>query len=199
MLILASQSPRRQALLRSIGIEFRVAIPDVEEPVPSRTTGRYARIVQQAALAKAEAVATARQAIILGADTIVVSGGEILGKPRDEADARRMLAQLSGRWHRVYTGVALVCGDRHHLGYERTEVAFRRLSKNEIDLYVCSGEPLDKAGAYAIQGRGASLVRSIRGCYTNVIGLPLPKVVSMLKEFEGILRAPRHRRGGSRA
>jgi septum formation protein len=199
MLILASRSPRRQALLRAVGIEFRVVIPEVEEMVPSRAPGRYAHIARRAALAKAAAVAATQPETVLGADTIVVSAGEILGKPRDEAEARRMLGQLSGGWHRVYTGVALACGGRRLLGYERTEVAFRRLSKNEIDEYVHSGEPMDKAGAYAIQGEGAALVRSVRGCFTNVIGLPVPKVLSMLKEFEGMLRASEDRRGGGRA
>ena len=198
MLILASQSPRRQALLRAVGIKFCVIVPEIEEFVPSRASGRYAQVAQRTALAKAKAVAGTRRDVVLGADTIVVSAGEILGKPRDEEDARRMLGELSGRRHRVYTGVALVCGDRRSLGYERTEVAFRRLSKNEIDGYVRSGEPMDKAGAYAVQGKGAALIQSIRGCYTNVIGLPLPKVLSMLEEFEGMLRAEQDQAGGSR-
>ena len=105
-----------------------------------------------------------------------------------------MLHKFSGRSHRVYTGVALLQGTRRRLDYECTEVAFRRLSKEEIDRYVGTGEPMDKAGSYAIQGEGAALIRSIRGCYTNVIGLPLPKVLEMLKEFE--LGATGAHRGG---
>jgi septum formation protein len=219
MLILASSSPRRRALLRGAGIEFRVVAPRTDE-VRAVTSRSYASLVRQAALRKAREVARRHAGPVLGADTIVVCAGEVMGKPRDEADARRMLRKLSGRWHSVYTGVALVqgrgclsqagdptgspvsrksaastlLGTRSRLrrepgdalaaaprvGSERTEVAFRRLSRDEIERYLATGEPMDKAGAYAIQGRGAALVRSVRGCYTNVIGLPLPRVLEML-------------------
>jgi septum formation protein len=203
MLILASSSPRRRALLRAAGVEFRAIAPRAEE-IPSTASGRYAHLVKQAALRKAREVARRHAAakaklsraasvggsrcgsfapaLVLGADTIVVCAGEIMGKPRDEADARRMLRKLSGRWHSVYTGVALVAGSRELLASERTEVAFRRLSKDEIERYLATGEPMGKAGAYAIQGRGAALVRSVRGCYTNVIGLPVPRVLEMLEQ-----------------
>jgi len=184
MLILASQSPRRRELLRAAGIAFRVVVPDVEESRGAAPRGRYADLVRRTALAKASAVAGREQGLVLAADTIVVCEGEILGKPADEGEARRMLRKLSGRRHRVYTGVALVKGARQAVDYERTEVVFRELSKKQIDWYVSTGEPMDKAGSYAIQGTGAALVRAVRGCYTNVIGLPLPKVLDLLAEFE---------------
>jgi len=184
MVVLASQSPRRRELLRAAGIAFRAVPPAGEENPGAVARGRWAEFVRRAALAKALEVAAREQGLVLGADTIVVCEGEILGKPSDEGEARRMLRALSGRRHRVYTGVALVRGSRKVVGYERTEVVFRDLSKKQIDWYVSTGEPMDKAGAYAIQGRGAALVRAVRGCYTNVIGLPLPKVFELLAEFE---------------
>ena len=198
MLILASQSPRRRELLRAAGIAFRVVVPDVEEDWRGAPRGRYADLVRRAALAKASEVAGRERGLVLGADTVVVCEGEILGKPADEGDARRMLRKLSGRRHGVYTGVALVKGSRRLVGYERTEVAFRELSKKQIDWYVSTGEPMDKAGSYAIQGTGAALVRAVRGCYTNVIGLPLPKVFDLLGEFERRRGAGRPREGGRR-
>ena len=195
MLILASQSPRRRELLRAAGIAFRVVVPDVEEDWSGAGRGRYADFVRRAALAKAVEVAGRERGPVLGADTIVVCQGEVLGKPADEGDARRMLRRLSGRTHRVYTGVALVKGFRRVVGYERTEVAFRELSKKQIDWYVSTREPMDKAGSYAIQGTGAALVRAMRGCYTNVIGLPLPKVLDLLGEFERRTVGGRSREG----
>jgi len=198
MLILASQSPRGRELLRSAGIAFRVVVPDVEEGWSGAARGRYADLVRRTALSKASAVAGREQGLVLAADTIVVCEGEILGKPADEAEARRMLRKLSGRRHRVYTGVALVKGSRRVVGYERTEVFFRELSKKQIDWYVSTGEPMDKAGSYAIQGTGAALIRAVRGCYTNVIGLPLPTVLDMLAEFQRRTGAGRPRGGGRR-
>lgn len=198
MVILASQSPRRRELLRAAGIAFRVVVPHVEERRITAQRGRYADLVRRAALAKASAVAGRERGLVLAADTIVVCEGEILGKPGDEAEARRMLRKLSGRRHRVYTGVALVKGSRRVVDYERTEVVFRELSKKQIDWYVSTGEPMDKAGSYAIQGMGAALIRAVRGCYTNVIGLPLPTVLDMLAEFQRRTGASRPRGGGRR-
>ncbi len=173
---------------------FRVVAPDIPETLPTRPGGRYADLVRRAALAKAESVARRETGTVLAADTIVVCDGELLGKPSDEDDARRMLHKLSGRPHRVYTGVALLRESHRRLDYECTEVTFRRLSKEEVERYISTGEPMDKAGSYAIQGGGAALIRSIRGCFTNVIGLPLPKVLEMVKEFEP--GGPAARRGG---
>jgi septum formation protein len=188
-------------LLESAGIAFRVIAPEGQEPaVVAQAAGpgirvRYADLVRRAALAKAKSAAGRASGLLLGADTIVVCDGQVLGKPTGPADARRTLRRLSGRWHSVYTGLALLSEGRYMLGYERTKVCFRALSKNEIGWYVGTGEPMDKAGAYAIQGRGAACVRAIRGCYTNVIGLPLPKLMEMLADFK---RGARTRCGARR-
>jgi septum formation protein len=196
-LILASRSPRRQELLRAAGIEFHVVVPEVQEPLFVRR--RYAQFARAAALLKAVAVSQTATGVVLAADTIVVCEGRVLGKPSGADDARRALLSLSGRWHSVYTGVALVEGERRLVDYERTEVAFRSLSNEEVDRYITTGEPMDKAGSYAIQGGGAALIRAIRGCYTNVIGLPLPKVLRMLVAFRrGGKGAPRPRASGRR-
>ena len=200
MLILVSQSPRRRELLESAGIAFRAIAPEADEPAPAAAAEgrvRYADLVRRAALAKAKSAARRASGLLLAADTIVVCDGRVLGKPTGPADARRTLRRLSGRWHWVYTGLALLCESRYTLGYERTKVCFRALSKNEIDWYVGTGEPMDKAGAYAIQGRGAAFVRAIRGCYTNVIGLPLPKLMEMLSEFKRGARTCRGARRGA--
>ena len=120
---------------------------------------------------------------MIGADTIVVVDGTILGKPADPQDAARMLRLLSGRSHSVYTGLAVVLGEEERTGCKRTEVAFREMSDQMITRYVSTGEPLDKAGAYAIQGKGAVLIKGICGCYSNVVGLPLHLLSGMLEEF----------------
>lgn len=185
MLVLASQSPRRAELLRAAGLRFKVAPPAEEGANDAAARGGYAALVKAKALAKARSAATGTREVVLGADTVVVCDKRVLGKPANKADARQMLELLSGRCHAVYTGVALVCGDRYKVAYERTEVAFRPLSKTEISRYLMSGEPMDKAGAYAIQGAGAAFVRAIRGCYTNVVGLPIPLVLQMLEDFAG--------------
>lgn len=182
MLILASQSPRREELLRAAGLRFRVLAPEGEDAPPLRARN-FPALVQRLALLKAESVARRAHGLVLGADTIVVCAGRILGKPSGPAEARQMLRLLSGKRHCVYTGVALVSGKTRVTGYERTEVTFRQLSELEITRYVQTGEPLDKAGAYAIQGLGGALVEKISGCYTNVIGLPIPKLLQLLAEF----------------
>lgn len=201
MLILVSRSPRRRELLASAGIPFRAIAPQADEPdlAPRcKSAGarlRYPDLVRRTALAKAQSVAGCAEGLLLGADTIVVCRGEVLGKPADPEDARRMIESLSGRWHRVYTGLALVSGGRRLLGSECTKVRFRALSKSQIEWYVGTGEPMDKAGAYAIQGRGAALISAVEGCYTNVIGLPLPKLMNMLAAFELGARARNRSRG----
>jgi len=184
MLILASRSPRRQELLRAAGIAFRVIAPKEEELPLVHLRGRHADLVRRRALAKARSVAQTVRGIVLSADTVVVCDGTTMGKPADAAEARRMLRQLSGRWHRVYTGLALVHCSHHMANFECTRVAFRTLSDSEIERYVGTQEAFDKAGAYAIQGQAAALIRAIRGCYTNVIGLPLPKLMEMLAAFK---------------
>jgi len=182
MLTLASQSPRRADLLRGAGIPFRVVAPPEDEALPAQAAS-FPALVKALALRKARAVAARTRGLVLGADTIVVCKGRILGKPRSRAEARDMLRFLSGKRHAVYTGVALVSGRRCLGGCERTEVTFRTLSDADLRRYLATGEPMDKAGAYAIQGEGAALVSAVRGCYTNVIGLPVPRVLAMLAEF----------------
>jgi len=180
-MILASASPRRAELLRAAGYSFTVipsAVPEV--PHPRETAARFA---DRAASEKARDVALRlNQGLVLGADTVVVTGGAILGKPRDARDARRMLQLLSGRTHRVVTGVALwrAGGGLVESGVSITHVTFRKLSRAEIEWYVDCGEPLDKAGAYGIQEKAGLFVTAIRGSYSNVVGLPLELVYGML-------------------
>ncbi|UCH33195.1 MAG: septum formation inhibitor Maf [Armatimonadota bacterium] len=187
-IILASASPRREALLKQIGLPFRVEPSGVSEEKAQRP-GDPASFVEQAALAKAEDVAArVRDGLVLGADTVVVVGGRVLGKPTSAAEAREMLASLSGVTHDVYTGLALVQVEdgsvrRRRTAHEATRVTFRRLSRDDIEGYVATGEPMDKAGAYGIQGRGAVLVERIEGCYSNVVGLPVARLVEMLRDF----------------
>jgi septum formation protein len=185
-LILASASPRRRELLAQAGFTFEVVparVPEVQEPRedPIHFVTRLAR-------EKAEAVAATHaltpDTLVLGADTIVVVDEEILGKPRDEADAARMLRQLSGKTHQVITGVCLAKGRERQRAAEVTFVRFNTLSDPEIDAYVATGEPLDKAGAYAIQGRAGRWVPRIHGCYFNVVGLPLALVSSMIEAMQ---------------
>ena len=181
-LVLASQSPRRRELLATAGIQFTVRAADVEEiRAPGEPPEEYAR---RLARAKAEAAWQGREEIVLGADTIVVLGPEVLEKPRDAANARAMLRRLSGREHTVITAICL----RHPGGAEvdstATRVRFAPLTDAEIDAYVASGEPMDKAGAYAIQGLASKFVERVEGCYFNVIGLPLSQVYRYLKSLE---------------
>lgn len=185
-LILASASPRRQQLLREAGIEFRVLL--AEEPEPEMRPGEDCRhFARRAAEAKATAVATRYPArLVLGADTIVVLDGEALGKPLDEQQAREMLTRLSGRAHHVYTGVVLAQADGDGQvqvtgAVVSTAVTFRPLTQAVINDYVRTGEPLDKAGSYGIQGLGARLVAGYDGSYTNVVGLPMETVRALLK------------------
>ena len=183
-IILASNSPRRRELLAQIGLSFTVDPADVDESVlPGESPEAYAVRV---ALDKARIAAKrAVEGIIIAADTIVVVGEAILGKPADAADARRMLTDLSGREHKVVTGLAVVDAAtvRSAARISATRVWFRVLSDREITAYVATGEPLDKAGAYGIQERGALLVERIEGCYSNVVGLPLSLLGEMLREF----------------
>ncbi len=183
-IILASTSPRRAELLKQIGIEFTAYASNLdEEQIISDTP---AKMVMDLALAKAQKVASSvKNGLIIGSDTIVVTENQILGKPAGSKDAKAMLTKLSGKIHSVFTGLALIKqpGNKIMVDFEETEVKFRRLTPSEIEAYVAAGEPLDKAGAYGIQGKGAVLVEGINGCYFNVVGLPIAKLVTMLKEF----------------
>ncbi len=173
-LILASQSPRRSELLRTAGFSFQVRSRPVEEVRGIGETPRDYAI--RLAREKAEAAWEDNDEIVLGADTIVVLGEQVLEKPLDAADASRMLVALSGRAHTVITGICL----RHKRGAisdaEETQVYFAELDSSEIDAYIASGEPMDKAGAYGIQGLASKFVTRVEGCYFNVMGLPLARV-----------------------
>ena len=184
-LILASRSPRRRELLRRAGFEFEVRPSSVEEvPAPGEASEEFAR---RAARDKALEVAAsvAPDVLVLGADTVVVANHEILGKPADPHDAARMLHLLSGATHRVITGVCLVRAPNHveALAHETTFVTFRSLEEDEIQSYLASGEPFDKAGAYGIQGLASKFVTRVEGCYFNVVGLPVALVYGVLKPF----------------
>lgn len=182
-LILASGSPRRKELLETAGIDFEIKVADVDEKIPDGASPQEA--VMSLALQKAQAVAVDNpEKIVLGADTVVAYGGKILGKPKSEADAVKMLTELSGKVHTVCTGVALIKGDRVKSFCEVTEVEFHKLAEDEIINYVKTGEPMDKAGAYGIQGKGCVLVKKIDGDYFNVVGLPVSKVYRELGDFD---------------
>lgn len=184
-LILASASPRRAEVLRAAGIAFEVLPADVDEsPQPSEGPGELvARLAE--AKARSAAARAASPAILVGADTAVVMDAKTLGKPASADDARRMLRLLSGRTHSVITGLALVRlpGGESRREQETTRVTFAPLTDREIEDYVASGEPFDKAGAYAIQGLGGRFVTRVEGCYSNVVGMPLARLYRMLREF----------------
>ncbi len=183
-IVLASGSPRRQELLRRIGItEFDVVKPDADETYPAGLTAR--ETVAHIARAKAEAAKalTAPEDVVITADTMVFLGDERLGKPEDEADALRMLTELAGKHHTVCTGVTVRRGDKLVCFTVSTDVYFRQATEDELRAYVACGEPMDKAGAYGIQGRGALLVERIDGDFFNVMGLPLMPLSRALKEF----------------
>ena len=183
-IILASNSPRRRELLDQIGLAFTAAPADVDERLhPGEAPKGYA---ERLALDKARAAAgRAGKDIVIAADTIVVVNGKVLGKPSDAEDARRMLTELSGREHEVITALAVMdaATGRSSVRTSITRVWFRTLTEREINVYVETGEPLDKAGAYGIQERGALLVERIDGCYSNVVGLPLSLLGEMLRDF----------------
>jgi len=186
MLVLASQSPRRREILRHAGIPFTVRAADVDESLLAGESP--ADYVQRLATAKAYAVDAADDEIVLGADTTVVIDGEILAKPADAADARRMLALLSGRRHEVLTGICLLNGEAAIRDCAATSVVFAPITDAEIDEYVASGEPMDKAGAYAIQGLASKFVARIEGDYFNVMGLPVALVYRRLREVHSTQR-----------
>lgn len=183
-LILASQSPRRAEILTTVGWEFEAIAANIDETrFPSEDAPTY---VKRLAQTKAETVA--KQMVsggpVLGADTVVVIDEEILGQPRDDDEARRMLSLLSGKWHQVVTGVALVrrgAAQQTSVGQQTTRVLFAKLSLEQIDWYVSTGEPKGKAGAYAIQGKGALLIEEIQGDYFNVVGLPVRLVFELMR------------------
>jgi len=183
-IILASASPRRRELLEQIGLPFRVIPSSFDESAVKGTEPMA--LAEALALGKARAVADGvRSGIVIGADTLVVRAGAILGKPRDDADAARMLRLLSGGWHEVVTGIAVIdaASGRERSAREVTRVKMRDLTAAEIAAYVASGEPADKAGAYAIQGLASLFIERIEGCYANVVGLPVFHLAALLREF----------------
>ena len=183
-IILASASPRRAELLYQIGVKFELVPSEIEErPHPDEAPPDYITRI-----ARAKVIAVARQqesGLIIGADTVVVLDGRLLGKPVDNQEAKSMLKQLSGRWHAVMTGVALYDVESRHevADYEKTLVKFAPLTDREIDWYVHTGEPKDKAGAYGIQGLGGLFVDEIAGNYYNVVGLPIPLVYRLARRL----------------
>lgn len=181
-IILASASPRRKELLETAGAEFEIIVADVDESVPEGTKPEDAAIMtaEKKALAVAE---SHKDSVVIGADTIVVAGEKILGKPTDKANACRMLSMLSGVEHKVITGVCLACGDKKITFAQVSKVKFYDLTDDEINAYVETGEPMDKAGAYGIQGKGCVLVEKIEGDYFNIVGLPVARVMKELNKL----------------
>jgi septum formation protein len=183
VLVLASRSPRRQEILERAGFTFVVRPADVDEgPLEDEDPVEH---VRRLAREKAMAVECAEDETVLGADTVVVAGGAILGKPRDAEDAARMLRLLSGRDHQVLTGICLRTAQRQVVDIEATRVWFRPLDDRDISGYIASGEPMDKAGAYAIQGLASKFIPRIEGCYFNVVGLPVAQVAAHLEDLWG--------------
>ena len=183
-IVLASGSPRRQELLHRIGIEdFDVRVPETDESYPQGLTPR--QVVEYISREKAEAAAKlcTDDEIVITADTMVFLDDQRLGKPADEADALRMLSALQGRCHTVCTGVTVRQGSRILTESEATQVYFRPATEAELRAYIATGEPMDKAGAYGVQGKGALLVEGLRGDFFNVMGLPLLRLSRMLSQF----------------
>ncbi len=187
-IVLASSSPRRLELIRTLGIEPLIIPSDVDESVDPMLTP--SQVVEELASRKACSVASAlpsdgENMIVIGSDTIVVQDGEILGKPQDEEDARRMLRRLAGRSHHVYSGIACIdaAAGRELRGHRRTVVHMKALNDRQIERYIATGEPMDKAGSYAIQGIGATLISGIEGDYFNVVGLSVSLLSDLLLEF----------------
>jgi septum formation protein len=180
MLVLASQSPRRREILAQAGFSFTVRVPGIEEV--RRESESPEAYVSRLALEKARAAASSPDEFVLAADTIVVVDEAVLEKPSSAADAERMLRRLSGRAHVVLTGVCLLHGGEERCGVESTRVFFSPLSEAEVREYCASGEPMDKAGAYAIQGLASKFIERIEGCYFNVVGLPVSLVYRLCRQ-----------------
>jgi septum formation protein len=185
LFILASESPRRREILKSVGFKFKIVPAHVNEKYLSGETPR--EHVKRLSRDKAMVIAGKfPSAWVLGADTIVVINGNILGKPKDKTQAKKMLEQLSGREHKVFTGFTIVnmANKKCSTKVVQSAVRFKTISLEELEWYIACDEPYDKAGGYAIQGKGAYFIQSIRGSYTNVIGLPLCEVLETLKKFK---------------
>ncbi|MPM63572.1 Septum formation protein Maf [bioreactor metagenome] len=179
-IILASASPRRRELLAQIGCDFEVVTSDVIEDNAQDIAPEQLALVHAKAKAEAVAMLVNHDDIVIGADTIVVLDGRVYGKPENVEDAKEILSSLSGREHQVITGIAVECRGVILTDYAVTTVKMAILNADDIERYVASGEPMDKAGAYAIQGKGAVFIEGIAGCYSNVVGLPLRKLAIIL-------------------
>ena len=182
-IILASQSPRRRELLERMGLPFRIITPDIDEHMERELPPGELVAAISAEKAGAVAAQAGPGAVVIAADTVVALDGAVLGKPADESDAARMLSALSGRTHQVFTGLTVACGADVRTVSEETAVTFRPLTAEEIAAYVRTGEPMDKAGAYGIQGYGCLLVEGISGDYFNVVGLPVCRLGKILARF----------------
>lgn len=182
-LVLASASPRRKQILENAGLSFEIMVPDVSEELPKKISPEAA--VENLAQRKANTIIPLcdTDTIVLSADTLVAKDLEVFGKPENEHEAREMLKKLSGNVHSVYTGVCLMSSKKKALFCVKTDVWFYPLTDREIDEYISTGEPLDKAGAYGIQGKGCVLVEKISGDYFNVCGLPIAKTIRELKKL----------------
>ena len=183
-IILASKSPRRRALLEQMGVrDFRILTPDIDEHMDRDLPP--AELVRQISLEKAQAVAAQADpnTVVIAADTVVALDGVVLGKPADKEEAFRMLSLLSGNRHQVYTGLTVLRGEQVFSQWEETAVTFRSLTAEEIEAYIATGEPMDKAGAYGIQGYGALFIQGISGDYYNVMGLPVCRLGQILGQL----------------
>jgi len=187
-LILASRSPRRIDILRGLDFEFRIIPADEHVENGASSADPLERAVLRARLKAADVASRHREAVVIGADTIVVIDGEVLEKPRDDGEAVSFMRRLSGQEHIVVTGVAVLSEGRglDLSGAEKTGVRFRDLTDDEIERYVASGEGRDKAGGYAVQGLGAGLVRSVDGCFFNVVGLPVSLLFDLLRKVQAV-------------
>ncbi|MGC1105783.1 MAG: Maf family protein [Candidatus Acidiferrales bacterium] len=190
-LILASTSPRRAEILRNGGFDFEVFPSEIDESRSSRESApvyvwRVAELKVRTAMSRLRANRQKDYSAIVAADTVVAVDGDVLGKPRSAEDARRMLRRLSGKWHEVFTGLAVLVrrSERTIVVVEKTRVEFGLLSDSEIDEYIRTDEPFDKAGAYAIQGQGGKFILRVEGCYFNVMGLPLARLYAILRELK---------------
>ncbi|GAB6099089.1 Maf family protein [Halanaerocella petrolearia] len=179
-IVLASSSPRRRRLLEQLDMDFIVQPSRIDESKIEEENSIC--LVQKLSYLKADEVAREESGIIIAADTVVTLEGEVLEKPNNKAEAYKMLQQLSGTSHQVVTGITIIMSDKSLTDYQETEVTFRQLTDKEIDDYIATEEPMDKAGAYGIQGKGAIFVEQIKGDFYNVVGLPIVKLIEMLRE-----------------
>lgn len=185
-IILASASPRRAEIMNQLGLDFEIIPSDVSEIIPSQSTFPNDLVTKLAWRKASDVTSKIERGLVIGADTLVVLGETIFGKPSGPDEAVKMLSMLNGKTHSVYTGIAMiqVPSGQTEVGFSETKVKFKTVSLEEIRFYVATGEPLDKAGAYGIQGKGGVLVEAIEGCYFNVVGLPLSKLADMLRKFQ---------------